>query len=158
MGATKTDTPTEANHCLQDLPQGLKKYTEDGAKQSILQSLSKSKNPLHGIVKEELDRAEAWEKAFHGWTKQNSQSTLCAVSLGSSKRKATYLLSYAHRSRWSISHLRPHAITLCSALLWSFQTSWPLAVSALLQCLASNCCEAGLSSSSPGGFRSGLGV
>ena len=43
-------------------------------------------------------------------------------------------------------------------LVWSFRTSWSLAVSALLQCLASNCCKAGLSSSSPAGFRSGLGV
>ena len=31
-------------------------------------------------------------------------------------------------------------------------------VSALLQCHASNCCEAGLSSSSPAGSRSGIGV
>ena len=63
------------------------------------------------------------------------------------------LLTYAHRSRWSIGHLRPLAIALCSGLLWPFQTSWSLAVSALLQCLASNCCEAGLSSSSPAGSR-----
>ena len=64
-----------------------------------------------------------------------------------------YLLTYTHRSRWSIGHLRPLAIALCSRLLWSFQTSWSLAVSALLQCLASNCCEAGLSSSSHAGWR-----
>ena len=50
------------------------------------------------------------------------------------------------------------AITLCSGLLLSFRTSWSPAVSALLQCLASNCCKAGLSSSSPVGSRSGLGV
>ena len=49
------------------------------------------------------------------------------------------LLTYAHCYRWSIGHLRPLAITLCSGLLWPFQTSWSLAVSALLQCLASNC-------------------
>ena len=55
------------------------------------------------------------------------------------------LLTYAHRSRWSIGHLRSLAIALCSGLLWSFRTSWSLAISALLQCLASNCCEAGLS-------------
>ena len=66
------------------------------------------------------------------------------------------LLTYAHRSRWSIGHLRPLAIALCSGLLWPFQTSWSLAVPALIQCLASNCCEAGLSSSSPAGSRSGL--
>ena len=69
-----------------------------------------------------------------------------------------YLLTYAHRSRWSIGHQRPPAIALCSGLLWSFRTSWSLAVSALLQSLASNCCEAGLSFSSPAGSRSGLGV
>ena len=68
------------------------------------------------------------------------------------------LLTYAHRSWWSIGHLRPLSIALCSGLLWPFQTSWSLAVSALLQCLASNCCEAGLSFSSPAGSRSGLGV
>ena len=68
------------------------------------------------------------------------------------------LLTYAHRSQWSIGHQRPPAIALCSGLLLSFRTSWSPAVSALLQCLASNCCEAGLSSSSPAGSRSGLGV
>ena len=70
----------------------------------------------------------------------------------------TYLLTYAHRSQWSIGHQRPPAIALCSGLLLSFRTSWSPAVSALLQCLASNCCEAGLSSSSPAGSRSGLGM
>ena len=68
------------------------------------------------------------------------------------------LLTYAHRSQWSIGHQRPPAIALCSGLLLSFQTSWSPAVSALLQCLASNCCEASLSSSSLAGSRSGLGV
>ena len=56
------------------------------------------------------------------------------------------LLTCAHRSRCSIGHQRPLAIALCSGFLWSFRTSWSPAVSALLQCLASNCCEAGLSS------------
>ena len=64
------------------------------------------------------------------------------------------LLTYAHCSRWSISHLRPLAIALCSGLLWPFQSSWSLVTSAVLQCLASNCCEAGLSSSSPASSRS----
>ena len=66
--------------------------------------------------------------------------------------------TYAHCSQWSIGHLRPLAMALCSGLLWSFRTSWSPAVSALLQCLASSCCEAGLSFSSPAGSRSGLGV
>ena len=74
------------------------------------------------------------------------------------------VLTYAHRSRWSIGHERPPpplsplppAIALCSGLLLSFQTSYSPAVSALLQCLASKCCEAGLSSSSPAGSRQGL--
>ena len=70
-----------------------------------------------------------------------------------------YLLTYAHRSQWSIGHQRPPAIALCSGLLLSFWTSWSPAVSALCQCLASNCCEAGLSSSSlAGSSRSGLDV
>ena len=70
----------------------------------------------------------------------------------------SYLHTCAYRSRWSIGHLRPLAIALCSRLPWPFQISWSFAVLALLQCLASNCCEAGLSFSSPAGSRSGLGV
>ena len=60
-----------------------------------------------------------------------------------------YLLTYAPRSRWSIGHQRPFTITLCSGLLWSFWTRWSFAVSALLQCLASNCYKAGHSLSLP---------
>ena len=71
---------------------------------------------------------------------------------------AYILLTYTNRYWWSIGHQRPLAIALCSGLLWSFRTNWSLAVSALLHCLASNCCEAGLSFSSPAGSRSGLGV
>ena len=71
-----------------------------------------------------------------------------SISFVSLQWRLTYLLTYAHRSRWSIGHQRPPAIALCSGLLLSFRTSWSPAVSALLQCLASNCCEAGLSSSS----------
>ena len=86
----------------------------------------------------------------------------------------TYLLTYAYHSQWSIGHQRPShppsppppppplpphpAIALCSGLFLSFRTTWSPAVSALPQCLASNCCEAGLSFSSPAGSRSGLGV
>ena len=66
--------------------------------------------------------------------------------------------TYAHRSRWSIGHIPPLAIALCSGLLWPIKSCWSLVVSALLQCLASNCCEVGLSSSSPAGSSSGLGV
>ena len=95
---------------------------------------------------------------------QRIQNHAAQLILRKSKRASasgllrTYLLTYAHRSRWSIGHQRPHAIALCSGLLLSFRTSWSPAVLALLQCLASNCCEAGLSSSSPAGSRSGLGV
>ena len=74
------------------------------------------------------------------------------------ERKSEYLLTDAHRSRWSIGHLQPLTISLCSGLLWPFQSTWSLAVSALLQCLASTCCKASLSSSSPVGSRSELGV
>ena len=41
----------------------------------------------------------------------------------------TYLLTYAHRSQWSIGHQRPAAIALYSGLLLSFRTSWSPAVS-----------------------------
>ena len=81
--------------------------------------------------------------------KQNLLASMCTFY---------YLLTYAHRSQWSIGHQRPPAFVLCSGLLLLFRTSWSPAVSALLQCLASNCCEAGLSSSSLVGSRSGLGV
>ena len=37
-----------------------------------------------------------------------------------------YVLTYAHCSWWSIGHLRPLAIALCSGLLWPFQSSWSL--------------------------------
>ena len=67
-----------------------------------------------------------------------------SVSLPPSTCGSYILLTYAHRSRWSIDHLRPLAIALCSGLLWPFHTTWSLAVSALIQCLASNCCQAGL--------------
>ena len=85
-------------------------------------------------------------------------SPTCMLTWSRCNHVLLLLLTYAHRSRWSIGHLRPLTIALCSGLLWSFRTSWSPAVSALLQCLASNCCEAGLSFSSPAGSRSGLGV
>ena len=34
------------------------------------------------------------------------------------------LLTYTHRSRWSIGHQRPLAVALCSGLLWPFQANW----------------------------------
>ena len=42
--------------------------------------------------------------------------------------KTTYLLTYAHRSQWSIGHQRPPAIALCSGLLLSFRTSWSISL------------------------------
>ena len=51
-----------------------------------------------------------------------------------------------------------HPILFWAALVIPPVSFWSLAVSALLQCLASNCCEAGLSFSFPVGSRSGLGV
>ena len=72
--------------------------------------------------------------------------------------KRNALLIYAHGSLWSIGHLRPFAIALCFGLLWPFQSNCPLVVLALPQCLASNCCEAGFSSSFPAGSRSEPGV
>ena len=67
-------------------------------------------------------------------------------------------LTYAHRPQWSKGHLRPLAVALCSGLFWPFRTSRSLAVSALLQCLASNCCRAGLSSSSPADSKVNLRI
>ena len=71
-------------------------------------------------------------------------SSLGSLHLCSWRAKKRNMLTYAHSSRWSIGHLWPLTIALCSGLHWPFQTSWSLAVSALLQCLTSNCCEAGL--------------
>ena len=59
---------------------------------------------------------------------------------------------------WSIGHRRPLAIALCSGLILLLLSSLYLAAWALPQCLASSCCEAGLSSSFPAGSRSELGV
>ena len=65
----------------------------------------------------------------------------------------TDLLTYAHRSRW---RHRPSTTPRHLTLFWAalvIPDQLVLAVSALLQCLASNCCEAGLSFSSPAGSR-----
>ena len=96
-----------------------------------------------------------------GSRQPGSGDVCCLLGCLTSQQHASvslYLLTYAHRSQWSIGHQRPPSIALCSGLLLSFRTSWSPAVSARLQCLASNCCEAGLSSSSLAGSRSGLGV
>ena len=85
-------------------------------------------------------------------------TNLCMIFIDHLTIVHTILLTYVHGSRRSIGHQQPPAIALCSELLWSFQTSCSLAVSALLQCLTSNFCESSLSSSSPMGSRPGLGV
>ena len=59
---------------------------------------------------------------------------------------------------WSIGHWWPLAIALCSGLILLLLSSLYLAAWALPQCLAFNCCEAGLSSSFPAASRSELGV
>ena len=61
------------------------------------------------------------------------ESTEPSTSISREGSDRAYLLTYAHRSRWSIGHQRPLSIALCSGLLWSFRTSMSLAVSALLQ-------------------------
>ena len=101
-----------------------------------------------------------WHTAMHSLRLQTFLRIYCPrhVGVSGNKQADRLTITYAHRSRWSIGHQRPLAIALSSGLLWPFQASWSLAVSALLQCLASNCCEAGLSFSSPVGSRSGLGV
>ena len=71
----------------------------------------------------------------------------------------TYLLTYLCPSL-PVEH-RPSTTPRHRTLFWAalvIPDQWSPAVSALLQCLASNCCEAGLSSSSPAGSRSLLGV
>ena len=64
----------------------------------------------------------------------------------------------ARGSVWSIGHRRPLAIALCSGLILLLLSSLYLAAWALPQCLASSCCEVGLSSSFPAGSRSELGM
>ena len=59
---------------------------------------------------------------------------------------------------WSIGYQWPLAIALCCGLILLLLSSLYLAAWALPQCLASSCCEAGLSSSFPAGSRSELGV
>ena len=75
-------------------------------------------------------RHTATGQDFH-WKEETQRYVY--VSTCVCRHVAYYLLTYAHRSRWSIGHLRPLAIALCSELLWPFQTSWSRAVSALLQ-------------------------
>ena len=58
----------------------------------------------------------------------------------------------------SIGHRRPLASALCSGLLWLSRPSCFLAALVLPLCLASSCCEGGLSSSFPGqGLACGTG-
>ena len=126
---------------------------------------------FHGVQRPEmtsLDRAREQAVNFHGEDRLVGLVVKTSASRAEDTRfdsrflcgdffpVESYLLTYAHRSQWSIGYQRPPAIALCSGLFLSFRTSWSPAVSALLQCLASNCCEAGLSSSSPVGSRSGL--
>ena len=54
---------------------------------------------------------------------------------------------------WSIGHRRPLAIALCSRLILLLLSSLYLAAWALPQCLASSCCETGLSFFFPCGFQ-----
>ena len=56
-----------------------------------------------------------------GWSRRLASCLLVETT--------TYLLSYAHRSRWSLGHQRPLAIAHCPGLLWAFRTSWSHAVS-----------------------------
>ena len=83
---------------------------------------------------------------------------MCILWRLASKTVLTYLCSSLpvdHRPSTTSTPLPSHSVVGCSC---HFGPVGPPAVSALLQCLASNCCKAGLSSSSPAGSRSGLGV
>ena len=114
--------------------------------------------PFAGVVLCKVKSADSniWWKSCH------SLSKLAVLPPGNKNVSGqclfVYLLTYLCPSLPVEHRPRPPAIALCSGLLLSFRTSWSLAVSALLQCLASNRCEAGLSSSSPAGSRSGLGM
>ena len=51
---------------------------------AYLNAIQNPKNPLHDAVKEEKE--VDWQKASHGWVKQNNQSSMCAASQTSSKQ------------------------------------------------------------------------
>ena len=65
-----------------------------------------------------------WHTAMHSLRLQTFLWIYCPRHVGvSGNKQADRLTTYAHRSRWSIGHQRPLAITLSSGLLWPFQTS-----------------------------------
>ena len=103
-----------------------------------------------------------WHTAMHSLWLQTFLWIYCPQHVGVSGNKqadrlTTYLLTpIAPGGAQAINDPSPsHTLLGCSGHSRPF---WSLAVSALLQCIASNCCEAGLSFSSPVGSRSGLGV
>ena len=93
------------------------------------------------ILLSQLQRENFKENCFHVFTRER-QTDRQTDRFRLSMCKLEHVLTYLMPITLSGGHQRPLAITLCSGLLWSFRTSWSLAVSALLQCLTSNCCEA----------------
>ena len=75
----------------------------------------------------------SWQLPIDWWQPRQSWWTVAECRLVYRKRELLNmfeicfilsLLTYAHRSWWSIGHQRPLSIALCSGLLWSFRTSW----------------------------------
>ena len=83
LGTTK-DTPieNETMRYLLDLPSMETRHKVEQVK-AYLNAMQNPKNPLHDAVKEEKGCRLA--RGSHGWAKQNNQSSMCAVSQGSSK-------------------------------------------------------------------------
>ena len=107
-----------------------------------------------------------WHTAMHSLWLQTFLWIYCPRHVGVSGNKqadrlTTYLLTYL-RPSFPVEH-RPsttprHRTLFWAALVIPDQLVTCCFSSTSIQCLASNCCEAGLSFSSPVGSRSGLGV
>ena len=78
LGTTK-DTPIEAVRCLLDLP-------SMDTKHKMERISMRCRIPrIHSTMLSKKKMGVDWQEANHGWAKQNSQSSICAVSQSSNK-------------------------------------------------------------------------
>ena len=78
LGTTK-DTPTETMRYLLDLPSMETRH-------KVERILMRCRIPkIHSTMLSKKKKGVDWQEASHGWSKQNSQSSMCAVSQSSSK-------------------------------------------------------------------------
>ena len=83
LGTTK-DTPIEAMRYLLDLPSMETRYNVGQVKAKHISVQCRSPR-IHSTMLSQKKRGVDWQEASHGWAKQNSQPSMCAVSQSSSK-------------------------------------------------------------------------